>query len=273
MKDIISFFEQLWSSRQVDLDQCQIFWDGRAEEFRNNRSQARVKEVMNYLELKKALNKNTEILDIGCGAGKYSLEFAKRGQKVIGLDISPKMIEFAQNNALENNLLNVDFKVLPWEKADVISLGWEKKFDLVVAIMTPAISGKECLDRMLKASRGYCLMSSHINKKEKIIDEIEKNILKCEPVNYNYALNIYCSLNILWQYGIYPEINYYDMCKESSKTLEDAFHYYCHSLKRKYDLSQNEEKLILNYLSEIEEDGIIKDVFQSRSAWLFWKNK
>jgi 2-polyprenyl-3-methyl-5-hydroxy-6-metoxy-1,4-benzoquinol methylase len=53
-----------------------------------------------YLEqLNKLLKPNSLILDIGCGAGKPIDEFlADRGHRVIGIDISGKMIEFACRN-------------------------------------------------------------------------------------------------------------------------------------------------------------------------------
>ena len=39
------------------------------------------------------------LIDIGCGPGNYSLEFAKRGANVLGIDLSQKMLDKARNNA------------------------------------------------------------------------------------------------------------------------------------------------------------------------------
>jgi ubiquinone/menaquinone biosynthesis C-methylase UbiE len=44
-------------------------------------------------------------LDIGCGAGNFSIELAKSGaEKVIGIDIAEKMITISRNEAKENNV-------------------------------------------------------------------------------------------------------------------------------------------------------------------------
>jgi SAM-dependent methyltransferase len=44
------------------------------------------------------------ILDAGCGTGRYSLELARKGFTVIGLDASPHMIEEAQRHASHTSL-------------------------------------------------------------------------------------------------------------------------------------------------------------------------
>ena len=46
----------------------------------------------------------SSILDIGCGAGRHSIELAKSGIDVTGVDISPKMLAEARQRAEENNI-------------------------------------------------------------------------------------------------------------------------------------------------------------------------
>lgn len=50
------------------------------------------------------------ILDAGCGNGYFSSMLAQRGARVIGVDISEKMIEFAKNHALAEGL-KIDYRV------------------------------------------------------------------------------------------------------------------------------------------------------------------
>lgn len=47
------------------------------------------------------------LLDLACGTGSLTSEFAKRGYSVIGVDISEEMLAEAQNKKYENNLENV----------------------------------------------------------------------------------------------------------------------------------------------------------------------
>ncbi|HEY7088733.1 MAG TPA: class I SAM-dependent methyltransferase [Tepidisphaeraceae bacterium] len=48
------------------------------------------------------------ILDVGCGVGRHSLELARRGFKVVGLDVSPKFVELA-NQAAKCEGLSAEF--------------------------------------------------------------------------------------------------------------------------------------------------------------------
>jgi 2-polyprenyl-3-methyl-5-hydroxy-6-metoxy-1,4-benzoquinol methylase len=50
------------------------------------------------------------ILDLACGSGVYSIWFAGRGAKVVGLDLSEKMIALAKDSAAKNKL-DAEFKV------------------------------------------------------------------------------------------------------------------------------------------------------------------
>lgn len=70
------------------------------------------------------------VLDIGCGTGKFSRLLAARADKVVGLDLSPQMIEVAVARA--NAYPNLEFHV-----ADVTT--WplpSETFDCVTSIAT-----------------------------------------------------------------------------------------------------------------------------------------
>jgi ubiquinone/menaquinone biosynthesis C-methylase UbiE len=45
---------------------------------------------------------NQRALDIGCGTGRYCELLAKRGAKVVGIDSSPKMLEYAKRKITPN---------------------------------------------------------------------------------------------------------------------------------------------------------------------------
>ncbi|OGI12219.1 hypothetical protein A3K64_02710 [Candidatus Micrarchaeota archaeon RBG_16_36_9] len=82
-----------------------------------------------YIEMPSTLSllqniREKKILDLGCGVGTLSKILKKRGAIVKGIDISPKMIEFAKQNVKD-----VEFKV-----GSVYKLPYKSEtFDIVVA--------------------------------------------------------------------------------------------------------------------------------------------
>ncbi|NLO89947.1 MAG: class I SAM-dependent methyltransferase [Clostridia bacterium] len=73
--------------------------------------------------------KGQRVLDLGCGTGLYSIELAKMGLKVTGIDISEKMISYARKKS-ENLGLDIRFIV-----QDAHSLPFEDDtFDRVVSV-------------------------------------------------------------------------------------------------------------------------------------------
>lgn len=68
------------------------------------------------------------ILDVGCGTGRHTLRLAERGANMIGVDVSPLMIEQAQANAAARKL---DIK---WIVADVLDAPIEPaSIDIVIS--------------------------------------------------------------------------------------------------------------------------------------------
>ena len=88
------------------------------------------------------------VLEIGCGTGEFSQLLAQRFERVIAIDLSPKIIEVAQQHSKQFS--NIDFQV-----ADILQ--WEfpkEKFDAIASIATfhhlPLENLLPCLKSALK---------------------------------------------------------------------------------------------------------------------------
>ncbi len=66
---------------------------------------------VDFIESVMVLPKGAQVLDVACGHGRHALEFAKRGYQVMGLDLSPRFIEMARQDAQLRELTNVEFLV------------------------------------------------------------------------------------------------------------------------------------------------------------------
>ena len=89
----------------------------------------------------------SRVLEVGCGTGIVSLAIAPHAGEVIGVDLSPRMIQQAKFKAREVNLQNLSF-----QEADAYELPFDdESFDLV--LLTNLLHVVAEPDRALKESR------------------------------------------------------------------------------------------------------------------------
>lgn len=83
-------------------------------------------EIDFYQEMAaKVMRRGGTVLEIACGTGRVALRLAHHGVKVVGLDLSPKMLEVARRKSigLEN---------IRWIQGDMRSFELGETFDLVI---------------------------------------------------------------------------------------------------------------------------------------------
>jgi SAM-dependent methyltransferase len=83
---------------------------------------------VDFIEKEINFNKEARILDIGCGTGRHSLELARRGYNVTGMDLSVTMIEKAKALARKENL-EIGFQV-----RDARDFDFRQSFDLAIML-------------------------------------------------------------------------------------------------------------------------------------------
>jgi len=83
--------------------------------------------IQQYLkEAEKGLNRRARILDVACGSGMHTIALAKMGYAASGIDLSPKMIEKAAENAKDAGV-TANFKVSSFGNLSS-DLGGEEEF-------------------------------------------------------------------------------------------------------------------------------------------------
>ncbi len=81
------------------------------------------------LEIKKHVNKNSKVLDLGTAAGEKVLKKFPDCAEILGTDFSSEMIESANKNLLKSGRKNISFRVMNNLKMDTP----DNYFDLVTA--------------------------------------------------------------------------------------------------------------------------------------------
>lgn len=86
------------------------------------------KVVVDFCMKVLGLKKDNELLDIACGAGDQSIEFAKLGIKVTAFDIASNLIKFAQECATDNGV-SVNFFT-----GDMRAMSFSNQFNAAVLL-------------------------------------------------------------------------------------------------------------------------------------------
>ncbi len=110
-----------WYATAFDASNAEMAWTDRTS-----------KEVDRALKILKPQG-DERILDLACGSGRHSIELRRRGFSVVGVDISPELIEIARGEAAVEDL-DVEFVL-----ADLRELAYEDEFDLVLNLNDGAI--------------------------------------------------------------------------------------------------------------------------------------
>lgn len=270
----MSIFAQRWETiRRRNLREEQNFWDIRADEFdrvTKARERGDSNEVVSYLHGKGALTPDATVLDIGCGTGRYALEFAPRVARVTGLDISPAMIEHARTNAQEAGFGNLEFHALPWQTMDLAEQGLRKRFSLAFASMSPAIDSPAALLKMMEASTRFCFMSGFVFRSDSVTNMlIDRLFGESEPPEQ--VESIYYAFNILWENGMHAEITYHDAGWQKELETVNAAKIYTAQLKAFARDDKTLEADILRELRKEEKDGHITQTVAAKTGWLFWE--
>lgn len=78
-------------------------------------------------EIIKRYNKEKELLDLGCGTGRFTVELSKRGFRMTGLDLTDEMLEIARRNTKKEDV-KVEFV-----KGDIRHFKLKKKVSTIWA--------------------------------------------------------------------------------------------------------------------------------------------
>lgn len=81
-----------------------------------------------FIEKELDFNMTLKILDVGCGTGRHSIEMAKRGYRITGIDLSESMLQEAGKKARSLNL-DIDF-----QHHDARDLPFDKEFDVALML-------------------------------------------------------------------------------------------------------------------------------------------
>lgn len=255
-----------WTLAERDVAAEISAWDSVAAEYiRERKNSFEEDPFLRFVAKKVTLDRSLTVLDIGCGAGAYTVAMAERAGQVDGVDFSPEMLRLAREYAARNQIQNVRFLERNWHSCD--GEEFNGKYDLVFAHTTPAVLDYNTFMKLYGASRRWCFLSKPCRRTDPVFDRIrelagvERQTAE-EPVLYMF--------DILWHLGACPEFDYAKTTWYAEHSLEEAERWYLGRLKSSNRLDRKTEDKIRDFLREIAENGIVKERIDTTLVSLFW---
>jgi|LGOV01.1.fsa_nt_gb SAM-dependent methyltransferase len=261
----LEFFEKIWMDSSKYSDPSVDFWNLRAEEYNESLSKETPRlvreEKVNQFVKNGWINKDSSVLDIGCGSGQLAVELGKKVKEVTAMDYSKKMLDYTKMNAEQAGLTNITTILSDWDHFEN-----NKPYDFVIASMSPAIKTPDHLYKMMKTSCGGCYLSGFVKRysalKNKCYDVInETNKRQYHKLNYIF--------NVLWLKGIFSEISYEEGVHQRVYSIEKAKEIYAFEL----GIKENEikRKQLDVYLETKAINGLIKEEMIQTKGELLWR--
>lgn len=116
--------------QRMDSDWYRIIW---TLDIQNQSWVEDTKRQVDFIIRNLNLTGKERVLDLACGFGRHSLELARRGFDVTGIDITPEYVVFASDQALREHL-NAHFLC-----EDIRQLHYMGEFDVVLNMADGAI--------------------------------------------------------------------------------------------------------------------------------------
>lgn len=262
----IECFDELWKRKG---QHCRVDdWNTRADDWdRELRSdprhagynRTRVETTAAFLRAHGLLAPDQEVLDIGCGTGRFAAEFARTAGHVTATDLSERMVHHGQAYAREVGAENLEFQVCDFTNADLDRLGWRGRFDLVFSSLSPAVSCLEDLRRMESVSRGYCCYQTFACTREpvarRILEEVAPGAVK---LSHKDGRSYYAAFNLLWLSGRFPLTTQY--CERREERFPADRRLAAKILRQLPEEARNEdvaEQISQRLLARADGDGLV----------------
>ena len=256
-------------------------WDERADSwekaFRSGKGPARksldrVQDTVRYLCERGVLDKNCEVVDVGCGPGRFVAGFAEVGKSATGIDISPRMIGYAEKYARELQLGNTRFLACDFQQLDIEKAGLAGAYDLAFCSITPAASGVAGAKKLMQMSRSFCFTSNFVSTENHLEKQMGRelfdgNVLPKWDAHWFYAL-----FNMLFLTGYFPEVRYYSRHKEAPVLAErDAARRHMYTiLPQEQHTAENEEKILRWLETQLKANPALTETSDFTYAWMLW---
>ncbi|MDD5362703.1 MAG: class I SAM-dependent methyltransferase [Ignavibacteria bacterium] len=102
-------------------------------ELYRHRNEKEARDIINLMQRFVPLPVNSKVLDVCCGAGRHSIELARRGYDVTGIDLSPYLISEAKSGLKKSDEKNLKARFFI---KDMRNFSFKNRFDIVLNVFS-----------------------------------------------------------------------------------------------------------------------------------------
>ncbi len=251
------FFGENLSDEQIDRvwnDSADTYEDGVLEDIHDR--------ISDYLLSEGYLNKDTTLLDIGCGPGTYSLRFSNHVKSITAIDKSPRMVNRIIRESESRGVKNLSAECVDWNQYVP-----DKTYDVAFSSLCPPVNSHESILRMEKCSGNTCVyISSMSGNRDSVYFEIWKRLGR------NYTFEGYDTrypCRFLKSIGRNPALKIFENKMEKENCCLELCEHYKQKFSH-YGHSEDISELIEDVVYSFAEDGQVYTVQNNRLGLLIW---
>ncbi|MCP3874057.1 MAG: methyltransferase domain-containing protein [Desulfobacteraceae bacterium] len=249
------------------------YWDKAASTYNLNETEVRnrrLEKTIDFLKQSNLLFDGMQVLDIGCGTGMHAIEMARHGAKVTALDFSNGMLKRFRQDITPEVEKNITLLCEDWHQLDIKEKGWGKKFDLVIAFMSPGVATPESFFKMMRCSKKGCAMRGWAAKRNHPVLSVLWEKIVGTPLT-DKPQSIFYKINLIFSMGFFPEITFDTIQWEQNVTIQEEFDNQMAFFQKVSDTSDDELKnIILSYLRDISKNNRIVRQHKGYTATAVW---
>lgn len=252
----------------MNKDLLKDFWEKKAFKYPlpfEETNLFQTEKILNNIKAQGIVFFKKRVLDIGCGTGTYTLPVAKEASYVCGIDCSSAMLSILEAQAEDKQIKNVTTINHFWEEINPLELNLLKRFDIVMAIMTPAVKSERDILKMEECAKEWLIYMGWGKRKNSLMEKIFE-MHGIEWNSHSPFLSVFVTLERL---GRHPHFEFFEYSWEFKGKIEEALEDFCdyirlYGKKPKKDLIVGE--LIRNYKS-----GIVEHKTEAEVGLLIWR--
>ncbi|MBR6204127.1 MAG: class I SAM-dependent methyltransferase [Candidatus Methanomethylophilaceae archaeon] len=211
------------------------------------------------------------VLDVGCGAGQYSIALSHLAGKVLGTDFSESMVAHARMLAEREGAVNASFAKSDWRTQDVSMSDYANGFDVTIAHCTPAIDSADSFRKLVSITRGWGF-ATFCTRRVDVIDRHLGDFIGKEFRNAHGADLPAYAFQVLWDMGMYPLMHYErDVVTTGRMPSAEALDRVRGMLARSGE--DDPDALARRFVDSVSENGEVDSGFRSDFTTVYWDSR